>query len=180
MAAAAVDLTCDGEDDVDAPAHHVDRDAPAGLVVLACAFLIWRDRRTSTLPDVATPVADWPPRQTGRRPALVSAAAMVLLALLVISPLYAVLAAVIGAVVVVLRRPSIAAMTSLALIIGLGGLIVRRQLRYRLVANPAWPAAFDDLHRLGLLVVVLLLAATIVDDGPAANPTVIPTTRQNN
>ena len=43
---------------------------------------------------------------------------------------------------------------------------MRRQLRYRLVANPSWPAAFDDLHRLGLLVVVLLLAATIVDDRP--------------
>ncbi|HZY06735.1 MAG TPA: hypothetical protein VFE69_03280, partial [Ilumatobacteraceae bacterium] len=65
---------------------------------------------------------------------------------------------------------SIAAMASLALIIGLGALIVRRQLRYRLVANPSWPAAFDDLHRLGLLVVVLLLAATIVDDSPGNEP----------
>jgi hypothetical protein len=70
----------------------------------------------------------------------------------------------------VLRRPSIAALASLALISGLGALIVRRQLRYRLVANPSWPAAFDDLHRLGLLVVVLLLAATIVDDRPADAP----------
>jgi len=142
----------------------------AGLVVLACAVLIWRDRQKSTLPDVAAPVADWPPRQTGRRPAAISAAAMVLLALLVISPIYAVLAGVIGAVVIVLRRPSIAALASLALISGLGALIVRRQLRYRLVANPSWPAAFDDLHRLGLLVVVLLLAATIVDDRPADAP----------
>jgi hypothetical protein len=39
-------------------------------------------------------------------------------------------------------------------------------LRYRLVANPSWPAAFDDLHRLGLLVVVLLLVSTLADDCP--------------
>ena len=53
---------------------------------------------------------------------------------------------------------------SLVLMSGLAALIVRRQLRYRLVANPSWPAAFDDLHRLGLLVVVLLLASTLDDD----------------
>ena len=58
-------------------------------------------------------------------------------------------------------------MASLLLIAGLAALIVRRQLRYRLVANPSWPAAFDDLHRFGLLVVVLLLASTLVDDCPA-------------
>jgi hypothetical protein len=142
----------------------------AGLVVLGCIVLVWRDRDRSTVPEVAAPVADWPPRQTGRGRAAVCATAMVLLALLVISPIYAVLAGLIGAVVVVLRRPSIAAMTSVALISGLGALIVRRELRYRLVANPSWPAAFDNLHRLGLLVVVLLLAATIVDDGAEGYP----------
>ena len=60
----------------------------------------------------------------------------------------------------------IAGAAALALMSGLSVLILRRQIRYRLVANPSWPAAFDDLHRLGLLVVVLLLAATLVDDSP--------------
>src|SRR4029078_5446281 len=136
----------------------------AGLVVLACAVLVWRDRERSTIRVVAAPEADWPPRPTGRRAAIVTAAVMIVLALLTISPLYAALAAVIGVVVIVARRPSIAALGALGLMLSLGGLIVRRELRYRLVANPSWPAAFDDLHRLGLLVVVLLLAATLVDD----------------
>ena len=52
------------------------------------------------------------------------------------------------------------------MISALAALIIRRQLRYHLVANPSWPAAFDDLHRFGLLVVVLLLASTIVDECP--------------
>ncbi len=66
---------------------------------------------------------------------------------------------------VLARRPTVAGAAAVLLMSGLAGLIVRRQLRYRLVANPSWPAAFDDLHRLGLLVVVLLLASTIADDG---------------
>ena len=81
-----------------------------------------------------------------------------------ISPKYAVVAAIVGTCIVLVRRPMISGVTSLALMSGLAALIVRRQLRYRLVANPSWPAAFDDLHRLGLLVVVLLLASTLVDD----------------
>ena len=84
-------------------------------------------------------------------------------------PKYGALAAVVGVVASSLRstpggrrgRPH-----SL-LIVGLAALIIRRQLRYHLVANPSWPAAFDDLHRLGLLVVVLLLASTLVDECPA-------------
>ena len=89
-----------------------------------------------------------------------------MLACLTISPKYAVLLPLSEPCIVLVRRPMIAGVASLALMSGLAALIVRRQLRYRLVANPSWPAAFDDLHRLGLLVVVLLLASTIVDDCP--------------
>ena len=63
-----------------------------------------------------------------------------------------------------------AGLASLALIASLAALILRRQVRYRLVANPSWPAAFDDLHRFGLRVVVLLLSATVVDDSPRDQP----------
>ncbi len=89
------------------------------------------------------------------------------LAGLTISPAYGLLAGIVGLAVVWLKRPLVAGAASLALVGGLAVLIVRRQLRYRLVANPSWPAAFDDLHRLGLLVVVLLFASTIADDCPA-------------
>ena len=76
------------------------------------------------------------------------------------------LAGIAGLAVLWFKRPLVAGAASLALVGGLAVLIVRRQLRYRLVANPSWPAAFDDLHRLGLLVVVLLFASTIADDCP--------------
>ena len=49
-------------------------------------------------------------------------------------------------------------------------MIVGREVRYRFVANPSWPAAFERLHRLGLLVVVLLLASTLADDCPSDEP----------
>ena len=134
------------------------------LAVLACAVLIWRDRARSdmTVPDA--PVPDWPPHPAGRRQSVIAAAALVVLACLTISPKYGLIAAVVGVAMVGIRRPLVAGIAALSLMAGLAALIVRRQLRYRLVANPSWPAAFDDLHRLGLLVVVLLLACTLADD----------------
>ncbi|MEO8264641.1 MAG: alpha-(1-_3)-arabinofuranosyltransferase family protein [Ilumatobacteraceae bacterium] len=139
----------------------------AALSVLACAILIWRDKARDDVRGPATPVPQWPPAIVGRRRAFVTAAALVVLTGLVISPKYGVLAGVVGLAVVWFKRPLVAGAASLALVGGLAVLIVRRQLRYRLVANPSWPAAFDDLHRLGLLVVVLLFASTIADDCPA-------------
>jgi small-conductance mechanosensitive channel len=144
--------------------------ALAALAVVACAVLVWRDRAKAEVPAQARPVIDWPSAPVGRRPALIAAATMVVAAGLVISPKYAVVAAVVGLAVVVLRRTIVAGLASLALIASLAALILRRQIRYRLVANPSWPAAFDDLHRFGLLVVVLLLASTVVDDCPRDQP----------
>jgi hypothetical protein len=141
--------------------------ALAALAVLACAILIWRDKASDEMRVPSAPTPHWPPEIVGRRRALVTAAALVVLAGLVISPKYGVLAGVVGLAVILLKRPLVAGAASLALVAGLAVLIVRRQLRYRLVANPSWPAAFDDLHRLGLLVVVLLFASTIADDCPA-------------
>ena len=140
--------------------------ALAALAVLVCAALIWLDKKHTKAAVVGPPVLQWPPRSVDRRRAFVAGVALVALAGLIISPKYAVIAAVIGVAVVVIRRPMIAGVASLVLMSWLAALIVRRQLRYRLVANPSWPAAFDDLHRMGLLVVVLLLASTLVDDCP--------------
>ena len=140
--------------------------ALAALAVLACALLIWRDKAVDEMRVPVAPAPNWPPAVIRLRPALVTAAALVVLAGLAISPKYAVLAAVVGLAVAWFRRPLLAGVASLALVSGLTVLIVRRQLRYRLVANPSWPAAFDDLHRLGLLVVVLLFVSTITDDCP--------------
>jgi arabinofuranan 3-O-arabinosyltransferase len=136
----------------------------AALAVLACIVLIWRDRTTADMSTPAAPVPNWPPETVGRRQSALVAAALVVLACLTISPKYGVLAGAVGVIVLIVRRPLIAGLAALALMSALSALILRRQIRYRLVANPSWPAAFDDLHRLGLLVVVLLLAATLVDD----------------
>ncbi|HEX2784583.1 MAG TPA: hypothetical protein VHN36_13440, partial [Ilumatobacteraceae bacterium] len=57
-----------------------------------------------------------------------------------------------------------------ALVAAVSAVILEREIRYRYVANPSWPAAFERLHRLGLLVVVLLLASTIADDCPRNEP----------
>ena len=138
----------------------------AALAVVLCAALIVIDRKRTEMAVAPPPVPQWPPRQVERRGSTLAAVALVALALLTISPKYAVLAAIVGVGIVVIRRPMIAGVASLTLMCGLALLIVRRQLRYRLVANPSWPAAFDDLHRMGLLVVVLLLASTLVDDCP--------------
>jgi arabinofuranan 3-O-arabinosyltransferase len=144
----------------------------AALAVLACAVLIVigmlrRDRVRRPMPTPAAPIPYWPVEPVGRRRALVAAVALIALTFITISPTYALLAAVVGVGIVVLRRPQVAGIASIALVSGLGALIIRRQLRYRLVANPSWPAAFEDLHRLGLFVVVLLLVATILDECPA-------------
>ena len=140
--------------------------ALAALAVLVCAALILFDRKKTEVMVTDAPVPQWPPVPVDRRRALVAAVALVGLAFVTISPKFAVIAALVGLVVVIVRRPLVAGAASLVLMGGLAALIVRRQVRYRLVANPSWPAAFDDLHRLGLLVVVLLLASTLVDDCP--------------
>ncbi len=139
----------------------------AAMAVLACVVLIWRGRTFAEMRVPSAPVPAWPIERVGRRKAVIVAATLAAGSLVAISPVFAVLAAAIGLVVVALRRPAIAGVVALLLVSGLAALIVRRQLRYHLIANPSWPAAFDDLHRFGLLVVVLLLASTVVDECPA-------------
>ncbi|HEY0519587.1 MAG TPA: alpha-(1-_3)-arabinofuranosyltransferase family protein, partial [Ilumatobacteraceae bacterium] len=142
----------------------------AALVVLACLVLICLDRKRVDVPEPSPPVLQWPPVKIGRRPALVAAGALVVLSALTIAPSYALVAAVAGLVIVAVRRPIVAGVASVALVAGVAAVIIRRQIRYRLVANPSWPAAFDDLHRPGLLVVALLLVSTLADDCPAREP----------
>jgi hypothetical protein len=136
----------------------------AALAVIACAVLIWRDRQVDPVPIVASPVVAWPVTTVPRRVAFLAALAGTVLAAMCISPKYALLAALVGLVMVALRRPIVAGVLALALTGGAALLIIRRQLRYDLVANPSWPAAFDDLHRIGLLAVVLLLVATLIEE----------------
>lgn len=142
----------------------------AGLAVAACGVLIWRGRRTADIPVFDAPSLDWPVRTVPWRDSLAVGAALAVLAAVCISPKYGAIAAGLAAVIAVLRRPMLYGALSLLAIAGCAAVILRRQLRYHLVANPSWPAAFDDLHRAGLLAVVLLLAATLADRCPSEEP----------
>ena len=42
-------------------------------------------------------------------------------------------------------------------------MVAWRQYRERFFPDAAWPGRFEDLHRAGLFVVVLLLAGTLID-----------------
>lgn len=144
--------------------------ALAGLALLACAALVWRDKERAKMQAPAAPVPQWPPDPVGRRRSLIAAGALVVLAVLVISPGYSLPAAVVGIAVIAFRRPLIAGALSVALVAATSAVIVGREFHYRFVANPSWPAAFERLHPVGLLVVVLLLASTIADDCPPNEP----------
>jgi arabinofuranan 3-O-arabinosyltransferase len=140
----------------------------AGLALVGCIVLVWRGRRTGSLPAFDPPVPGWPVDTVPRPTGVAIGIALAALAALCISPKYGVVAAVLAVAIAVSRRPVLAGLLSILTIAGCAAVILRRQLRYHLVANPSWPAAFDDLHRAGLLAVVLLLVTTLGDRCPAA------------
>jgi arabinofuranan 3-O-arabinosyltransferase len=136
----------------------------SAMVTLVCIVLVLRRRRTAD-------TAEWyatPPRidrsvlaRSSWQASIVSAVALVALTALVASPKTAVFALVPAALVLLSRRPRVAALCGLALMAMLAARIVQRQITGRYVANAAWPSAWERLHRPGLLVVVLLLAAAL-------------------
>jgi hypothetical protein len=64
---------------------------------------------------------------------------------------------------VITRRSRPAALASAAAVGVLGLIVAWRQRRERFFPDAAWPSNFEDLHRAGLFVVVLLLAGTLFD-----------------
>jgi hypothetical protein len=126
--------------------------------------LIRRDRGIGDLPSQSVPAVAWPSAPSSRRASAAVAAVLVALSVLCIAPQYGVYAAAAGVLVVLLRRPLVAGVGAVAVVAAIGALTVRREVLYRYPANPDWPGQFADLHRLGLFVVVLLLAGAIVDD----------------
>ena len=103
-----------------------------------------------------------------------TATAVVLLTALVASPRTAVYALAPALLVLVFRRPRLAAVTGVGLMMLLSGRILQRVLQFRPPANAAWPGWFERMHRPGLLVVVLVLCAALSardgDDEPTTTP----------
>jgi arabinofuranan 3-O-arabinosyltransferase len=137
--------------------------AVSALGVLACVVLATR-RRRGDVPAMATiegPAWALLPQIRPQRQAVVGGVALVVAALMLIGPEYAAAAVVAAAAVSVLRRPMLYAYASVTLAALIFARLLLRQLRNRFPANAAWPGAFEDLHRPGLMVVCLLLAAVV-------------------
>jgi arabinofuranan 3-O-arabinosyltransferase len=148
------------------------------LAVAGCTYLALR-RRPARRAAIAFEPA--PPRidrhvlaRTSWTDAGVAAIALVLLTALVAAPRTALLAVVPAVLVVVFRRPRIAALAGVGLMALLSARILQRVLQFRPPANAGWPGWFERMHRPGLLVVVLVLCAALSDrdgDATASPPT---------
>jgi len=148
------------------------------VAVLACLVLALRRRRPTR---AAIDFAPAPPRidrhvlaRTSWLDAGLAAGAVVLLTALVAAPSTALYAVVPAVLVLVFRRPRIAAVAGVALMVLLSGRILQRVLQYRPPANAGWPGWFERMHRPGVLVVVLVLCAALSardgDDEPTTTP----------
>ena len=149
----------------------------AGLGIAACiAIAAFSRRRLDPSPAAHTMLTPGPaaglaapslavdPPQTALRPTLVAAGAVVLGAGLAISAPSALLALVPAVLIVMLRRPRLLAWCSPVLAGALGLVVAQRQRSFRYPADAAWTAYFEDLHRPGLFVVVLLVAGCLAND----------------
>lgn len=138
----------------------------AALGVLASIVLAAADRRVRThaLPT-SPPLTGLALGTEPRRDTVIAGGAAVVAAGLVIAPSWA-LVALVPAVVMVLTRRSRPAALAAAVTTGVLGLMVTwRQYDRHFFADAGWTSHFEDLHRAGLFVVVLLLAGTLSDRG---------------
>ncbi len=141
----------------------------SAVAVMGCiALAIGPRRRRATVTDIVWSAE--PPRlartmwqPVGLRPSIVAAIALVGLTLLLVSPEMALFAVVPAAVIVALRRPPVAGLVAVVLISGIGARIVQRQRGERHPANAAWPGVWEKLHGPALVVVMLLVAASLLD-----------------
>jgi hypothetical protein len=159
------------------------RPVTLGLVVsaagvLLCLILVLR-RRPARRGEVA--LADGPPRWAGLVPARTSwtssaTAAVVLVAVstLIGSPKLGAVALVPAGVILLTRRPRLAAWGAAGLMAAIGARVAQLEHSHHYLANAAWPSIFQRLHQPSLLVVALLLASALTSnedaDDSARNP----------
>jgi arabinofuranan 3-O-arabinosyltransferase len=143
----------------------------SALMVLLCLWLAWRWPGRRGPP----PVTGAPPRfdrssyrTVPWRTAVAAGATTLMLTALVASPSTVGLAVLPVVLATALRRPRLLGVAGAELSLWLGAQVLLRQLDHRSLADAAWPSRFDDLHRAGMLVVVLLLAGALFADGDQA------------
>lgn len=145
----------------------------SGSAALVCAALAMRRRRAAQGPGGAaiseqpiTFLMPWSPEALGK--AWVPAITFVLGAALLVAPVWALPAALVGGVVMWTRQLRMAAVAGLLIIAGIAVLVLRRQFVYRYPANAAWPGNFEDLHRPGLFAILLVAVAIFASDAQVA------------
>ena len=147
----------------------------AALVVLACIVLASADRkRRGTVLEFDPPHLVLRAAPVSRAAAGVAAAVAVIGGGLLIAPVWAVYGAAVGGVVLLTRRPRVAGWLAAVLAAGLGVTVLYRQRANRWMPEAAWLSHFEDLHRLGMAVVVLLLVACLGSDHDTAADTTVP------
>ncbi len=142
--------------------------AASALGIVICLLLVWRGRRGD---PAAVPLRPDPPqfdvrrlwRPVGGRAAVISGAVLAVVSALMISWTFGIVGLVLGIVVAVSRRPLLTALGATGMAGVLGMIVLRRETVSRFFVNAGWPGHFEDLHRYGLLVVVLLFASVVAD-----------------
>jgi arabinofuranan 3-O-arabinosyltransferase len=136
--------------------------AMLGIVVSIVLAIADRRRRPPEilLAVAEPPVLAWAP-QVERREAAIAAATLVVLATLVIEPMWGLVALPVAASVVLTRRPRLAAAAAAVTAGMVGFLVAVRQYFDRFPPDAAWPGRFSDLHAPALFVTVLLLSSLV-------------------
>ena len=150
----------------------------SGIGLLLCVALIVLDRRRTDGLDADIPVLDapWRPlspstRPTPYRAGLITTVISGVAGALVIAPIWGLVCAVLAYVCcVLLRRPLLLGVGSIAISGYIALIMLHRVKASHPFAKAGWPGVFDDLHRPGLAVIVVLLSTISVghntQDGP--------------
>ncbi|HEY4331322.1 MAG TPA: alpha-(1-_3)-arabinofuranosyltransferase family protein [Ilumatobacteraceae bacterium] len=141
----------------------------SALAVLGCiALIVFDRRRRDAYPgDVPALLPFWgrAPSESPyrwRSPATISTAVAAGAGFLVIAPVWGVICGVVTFIAAfVLRRPRLLGLLSVAISLYMGLIVLVRVLHRHPFVNAGWPANFEDLHRLGMSVIVFLLAAAV-------------------
>jgi arabinofuranan 3-O-arabinosyltransferase len=136
----------------------------AAVVVLCIGILLTTPRSTVAAATGATPSLHDPRGvSVTSRQAWAIAAATVAVTAIVASPVTALVALPVAVVVAVVRRPRLLGVAAPLIAALIGSYMVLRQVSERIVPNQLWVLAWERAHRPGLLLVVFITLATVLD-----------------
>jgi hypothetical protein len=150
----------------------------SALVVVLCLVLALRRRPARRaaveLHDGPPRWAGWVPARTSWGSAAVSAAVLVAVCALIGSPKLGAFSLAPAIVVLLSRRPRLAAWGAAVLMAGIGARVVQLEYTRHYVANAAWPSIFERLHQPSLMVVALVLASALTPAVDSSTPSTDP------